>query len=357
VRVVHIDTGLELRGGQIQLLLLARGLRARGHEQTIVCPESSQLESRARQETFRVFALPSHDAGGAHGTLALRQQLRVDLCDVLHAHDGRGHAISWLASCRLPVRRVASRRVTFLPHRLWLHRLKYTRTCDAVVAISRFIRQQLIDTGVPEARVEVIPDGVEIPATLPDAAARARVRARWNWGEEEFVVGFLGAATREKGQDLARHAATLLRERAPRVRVVLASTPVSGSVLAASTSVIRVEKYAGDLADFLPGLDLFIVPSRAEGLGSAALNAMAYGLPVVATRVGGLPEIVDEGETGWLVPPESPQALADAIAAAAAHPCLAQVGSNARQRARQFSVDIMLDQTEALYRRLMARND
>ncbi len=357
MRIVHLDTSLELRGGQLQLLLLALGLRARGHEQMIVCPESSQLESRARQENFRVFALPSLDAAGAYGILTLRQQLRVEPCDVLHAHDGRGHTISWLASFGLPVRRVASRRVTFLPRRLWLHRVKYTRTCDAVVAISKFVRQRLIDSGVPEARVEVIPDGVEIPATLPDAAARARVRARWNWGAQEFVVGFLGAASREKGQDLAMHAATLLRERAPQVRVVLASAPVSGSALLASTSTIRVERYPRNLADFFAGLDLFIMPSRAEGLGSAALNAMAYGLPVVATRVGGLPEIVEEGETGWLVPPESPQALADAIAAAAADPRLAELGSNARQRARQFSVDIMLDRTEALYRRLMARND
>jgi glycosyltransferase involved in cell wall biosynthesis len=357
VRIVHLDTGLELRGGQLQLLLLARGLRARGHEQMIVCPKSSQLESRARREHFRAFALPKHDAAGAHGILALRQQLRVEPYDVLHAHDGRGHTISWFASFGLPVRRVASRRVTFLPRRLWLHRVKYTRTCDAVVAVSQFVRQRLIDSGVPPARVEVIPDGVEIPATLPDAAARARVRARWNWGAQEFVVGFLGAASREKGQDLALQAGTLLRERAPQVRVVLASAPVSGAALPVSSSTIRVERYAGDLADFFAGLDLFIMPSRAEGLGSAALNAMAYGLPVVATRVGGLPEIVEEGETGWLVPPESSQALADAIAAAAADSRLAQLGSNARQRARQFSADIMLDRTEALYRRLMARND
>jgi len=109
------------------------------------------------------------------------------------------------------------------------------------------------------------------------------------------------------------------------------------------------------LADFFAGLDLFIMPSRAEGLGSSALMAMAYGCAVVASRVGGLPEVVEEGRTGWLVPAESPRDLADAIAAAASDRArLNQFGANARERARQFSSDIMRERSEALYMRLLA---
>jgi glycosyltransferase involved in cell wall biosynthesis len=95
------------------------------------------------------------------------------------------------------------------------------------------------------------------------------------------------------------------------------------------------------------------MPSRAEGLGSAALVAMAQGVPVVASRVGGLPEVVEEGETGWLVPPGSPQALADAITHAASDPeRLREMGNKARQRALQFSSTLMVELTEALYLRL-----
>ncbi|MBZ5565486.1 MAG: glycosyltransferase family 4 protein, partial [Acidobacteriia bacterium] len=111
-----------------------------------------------------------------------------------------------------------------------------------------------------------------------------------------------------------------------------------------------------NLDEFYPALDLFIMPSRAEGLGSAALHAMAYGLPVIASRVGGLPEIVVEGENGWLVPPEAPQALADVIVAAAAdRERLRQLGEKGRERACRFSTDIMLERTEALYYQLLAR--
>lgn len=356
MKIVHLDTGLELRGGQFQLLLLAHGLRARGHEQMIACPEWSVLEQRTRQEGFRVFALPRHDPAGAHGILALRQQLRLEPCDVLHAHDARGQTTSWLASLGMRVRRVASRRVSFLPRRLGLHGLKYTRTSDAVVAISRFVRQLLVDSGVPEARIELIPDGVEIPETLPDALTRARIRARWRCSAQEFVVGHVGAWTLEKGQDIAMQAAGLLRDKAPEVRLVLAAD-FFGSALLASSPTVHIERYSGNPAEFFPGLDLYIMPSRAEGLGSSALAAMAYGVPVVATRVGGLPEVIGEGHEekgGWLIEPESPAALATAIAAASAGRArLARLAANARQRARCFSVDIMLDRTEALYARLV----
>src|SRR5262249_20314721 len=102
------------------------------------------------------------------------------------------------------------------------------------------------------------------------------------------------------------------------------------------------------------GLDLYAMPSRAEGLGSAALLAMAHGVPVVATRVGGLPEVVEDGKTGWLVPADSPAALADLIVSAASdRERLRTVGLQARERARQFASKIMIERTVTLYYRLL----
>jgi len=108
-----------------------------------------------------------------------------------------------------------------------------------------------------------------------------------------------------------------------------------------------------NLADFFAGLDLYAMPSRAEGLGSAALLAMAHGVPVVATRVGGLPEVVEDGRTGWLVPADSPAALADVIISAASDRTrLRTLGFQARERAKQYASDVMVERTEALYYRL-----
>ena len=359
LRIVHIDTGRDLRGGQRQLLLLAAGIRESGHGQVIVCPEGSALDHRAAADGFRVFALPAHDLGHAHGLLQLRQLLLSEPWQILHAHDGRGQTLAWLASLGMPVRRVASRRVTFLPDTRARHRFIYTRTCHAVIAISEFIKGLLIKSGVPERKIEVIPDGIEIPAGLPTAETRARARRGWRFAEKDFVVGHVGSFTEEKGQDTAIAAMAPVLARLPQAHLLLAGDGPRWASLEASAkgsairAAIHLPGRVENLSEFFAALDLYIMPSRAEGLGSSALLAMAHGLAVVASRVGGLPEVVTEGETGWLVPPNSPQALAASIIHAASdRGRLAQFGSAARQAARRFSSDIMRARTEALYRRL-----
>jgi glycosyltransferase involved in cell wall biosynthesis len=360
LRIVHLDTGQELRGGQRQLLRLARELRARGHEQLIVCPEGSVLEQRARAEAWRVFALPAHDPGHANGILQLRQRLLAEPAQILHAHDGRGQTLSWLASLGLPVRRVASRRVTFLPGAVARHRFIYTRTCHAVIAVSQYVRGLLLDAGVPGEKIEVIPDGIEIPEALPTPEERTRARAQWGFGDQEFVLGHVGAFTPEKGQDTAIDAMQLLFEELPEARLLLVGSPPRELVARIEEGIrsaggrVRLLGNLEDLSDFFAGIDLFLMPSRAEGLGSAALLAMARGRAVVASRVGGLPEIVEAGRTGWLVQPGSPRELADAVVAAASDRArLAEFAAHARERARQFSNDRMAAKTETLYQRLL----
>ncbi len=192
------------------------------------------------------------------------------------------------------------------------------------------------------------------------AAERVAARANWGFGEQEFILGHVGAFTPEKGQDVAVDAMRLLADKLPHARLLLVGPPPQGfaaNVEEQQSDAAGRVRFLGeleDLAGFFAGIDLFIMPSRAEGLGSAALLAMARGRAVVASRVGGLPEIVEAGRSGWLVDPGSPQELADAIIAAASDfERLAQFGCYARERARQFSNDIMVAKTEALYQRLL----
>ena len=364
-RIAHVDMGRDLRGGQYQLLLLANRLRLRGHEQLIVCPEASALEARARQDGFRVFALPAHDPGGAHGIVQLRQRLELDGFDLLHAHDGRGQTIAWLASLGMPVRRVASRRVIYLPQglasRLALHRLKYDLTCDGVIAVSKFVRGLLIDSGVRPAKIEVIPDGIDVPSEAPDETQRARARQELGLSSQDFVVGQLGEFSSEKGQDVALESVLLLAQRLPDIKLLLAGDGPATAREALARAALRSAGRArllgrlAELSNFFAALDLYIMPSRAEGLGSAALLAMAHGVAAVASRVGGLPEVVEEGVTGWLVPPAQAAALADAIAEAASdRQRLKRCGIEARRQASKFSADIMADRVEAFYARLIS---
>jgi glycosyltransferase involved in cell wall biosynthesis len=360
LKIAHIDTGRGLRGGQRQLLVLVEGLRRRGHDQLIVCLEGSGLAEAARREQIHTLSLPSFDPWHAFGIMLFRQQLEAWRPQILHAHDGRGQSIAWLASIGLPAKRIASRRVMFLPADRWTYRLKYKLTCDAVVAVSGKIRELSIQAGVPQEHIHVIPDGINIPKDLPTAEDRSELRTSWGFNDDHLVIGLLGASTREKGHDVAIAAMALLRDRLPAVRLVLAASehaPLEetlGRVAAVNPgSVLRLASLRS-LDDFFPGLDVFIMPSRSEGLGSSALWSMAYGIPVVATRVGGLPEIVLENETGWLVPPNDPSSLADAIISAFRdRKALIEFSRAGRRLAEGFSADIMVAGTEALYYRLI----
>jgi glycosyltransferase involved in cell wall biosynthesis len=360
LRIAHLDTGKDLRGGQYQLLLLAQGLRERGHDQVIVCPEGSALDAAARRRGLTVLPLPLHNT--VRAAFHLRRFLRARHFQILHAHDGRGQTISWIASMGLPVLCVASRRVTFLPRHRLSHALKYRYTCHAVIAVSQFIQKLLIQSGIPATKIEVIYDGIDFPESLPGTEEKSSIRKSFQLDDRHFVIGHAGAFTGEKGQEIAIQAFQLLERILPNARLLLAGDgPLFEALkrkytIAEPQGKIRFVGYLDNLSRFMNCLDLFIMPSLAEGLGSSALIAMAHGVPVIASRVGGLPEIVEEQTTGWLVEPGSPGALAERIISIASDKTrLQRAGLHARETARRFTTKVMTDKIEALYCRLMER--
>ena len=319
----------------------------------IVCRESSLLAQRAATAGLEVMAL---------GKITdLRRRLRDEQFDLAHAHDGRAQTISFRASMGLPVRRVASRLVAFAPRHPLVHRWKYSITCHGVIALSQAVREVLIGAGVPDSHIEVIVPGIRMPDDLPGQDQRAAARAGWGFDGEEFVIGHVAAFTREKGQDIALKAAALLAAQLPRARMLLAgdgperSQPAMIELAGEASSIAQLPGFIDDLTGFYAALDLYIMPSRSEAWGLTALQAMAHGLPVIASKAGGLPEVVEHGKTGWLVPPESAEALAGAIVEAASDPTrLRDFGRNARERAAQFSMERTVERTEQFYLRLLA---
>jgi glycosyltransferase involved in cell wall biosynthesis len=353
LKIAHIDAGKDFRGGQDLLLCLARGLKQRGHRQVIVCPEGSALAERAARDGQEVIAL------GTSGSL--RRLLRDKHFEIVHAHDAKAQTISFRASLGLPIRRVASRQVAFTPRHPLLHRWKYSRTCDRVIANSQSVRQILLAAGVPDSQIEVVPPGIEIPQELASPSMRARARARWNFSSDDFVIGHAAAFTHEKGQDVALEAALLLAPKLPRARMLLAgdgperSNPGIADLARRASASVQLPGFIEDLDEFYTALDLYIMPSRSEGWGLTALRAMAFGLPVIASYTGGLAELVEHENTGWLITADSPGALAEAIIDAASDPKrLCEFGRQARERAAQFSIERTVDQTERLYLRLLA---
>jgi glycosyltransferase involved in cell wall biosynthesis len=333
--IAHVDSEETFRGGEEALLQLALGLKERGHRQVLVTPPGSALEVKARTSGLATAPLGS-----------LRSVLKENDVRIVHSHSGRAHNGAWLASAGLDVRRVTTRHVAFEPRHSLIHRLKYTLTCDRIIAVSGAARDMLVKSGVPAEKIEVIHTGIRIPA-LPTPEERCKAREHWGLEESDFAVGHMGAFTREKGQDVLVAAVKLLNQ--PSLRLILAGDgPLRGSF--APSPQIKLPGYVEKRAEFLQALDLFVMPSREEAWGLAALEAMSYGVPVVASAVGGLPEIIEDDVSGWLVPADDPAVLAGAIAQAI--PVVGSVGPIAREQAGKFSLEETVRRTEALYRQL-----
>ncbi len=296
--ILHIDTGAEMRGGQWQVLYLMRGLAAAGIGVRLLAPANSPLLQAALAQKLDARPL----------TLRALPQA-VSGVDLIHAHDARAHNFALLTGKKL----VVSRRVAFPPGRGLASKRKYRRPAR-FIAVSEFVRRTLLDAGVDAQRVEVVHDGVPIPPSLKH--------------DGRTTVLALDSNDPGKGKSILEQAAAL------------GDIPIS---------------FSSNLTRDLPDAALFVYITDLEGLGSAALLAMAYGVPVIASEVGGLPEIVIDGETGLLTSNE-PVEVARAIQRLLGDRELAErLAARARARVeKEFSIDRMVHGTQRVYERILA---
>jgi hypothetical protein len=242
-RILHLDSGREMRGGQWQALRLHRGLVEAGHESLLLAREDSPLltavgKARLPCEVLRPLRL---------GLLSRR-------FDIVHAHDARSHTLAAIFS-RVPF--AVSRRVAFPVRDSAISRWKYLRAA-CFLAVSRHVAIQVANAGMDESRIEVVYDGVPVPP----------VPAR---GDAILIPHTLDP---RKGMALAQEAAAL--------------------------AGVRVE-VTKNLETDLPRARALVYLTRSEGLGSGILLAMAHGVTVIASNLGGIPELIRDGENGILV--------------------------------------------------------
>lgn len=355
-RVLHVDSERPWRGGENQILLLVRRQRAAGDEPYLAAPRDSAIARRAEGEGFSVHPVPMRGTWDLPSVLALARLHRALRPHVVHWHAARAHALGVIAARIAPVPvRILSRRVDFPVRGSLGSRLLYADPADRIVAISEGVRAALLRSGVAAGTIRVVPSGID--ASAFDAPVdRTALRARLGIAPRTILVLNVAALAPHKSQTTLLRAAALLRERAPDLRLWIAGEgPLRAALEAEHAALglgerVRFLGFREDVPDLLRAADLFCISSCLEGLGTSILDAMAAGLPVVATRVGGIPEAVTDGETGLLVPPGDPEGLAQAIGALAVDGGRrAAMGEQARARVREFSADRTAERTRAVY--------
>jgi glycosyltransferase involved in cell wall biosynthesis len=356
-RRILMVSGPAAGGLQRHLQALAAGLPAWSLEIAVAAPAAVNMGECAARYWLDLGDRPRplSDLGTLRVLGRVVRQWRPDL---VHAHGVKAALLSLggLPSGRPPV--VA----TF--HNLWhggpltLPLRLLIRRAAAGVAVSEAVRSRLAAWGIRPRNLEVIPNGLDIRAFSPVPAPPPG---------RPFTAAFLGRLTEEKGVPIllaaARHLASELSPSdypSTRIRVVVAGDGPLRAVVESEAkregAVLQYLGYREDVLAIYYAADVVLMPSLAEGHPMTALEAMACGLPVVASHVGGLPEIVVEGETGLLVRPGDAAALAEAITRLAADPGRARaLGTAGRQRVeREFTVDRMLERLVAVYEKVLS---
>ena len=357
---LHVDTARTWRGGQNQVLLTVRGLRARGHEATIIAHPDGELRRRL-QETDELIPLTPRTEMDVLAGWKLAQLIQERQPDILHVHDAHAVAVAALAMSfvrtSIPTRVVASRRVIFQLGQNMFSRWKYRRV-DRFICASSFIRATLANDGIPSKRLDVVYEGVDLVNL--DAAPRLNLHETFSLPENAPIVGNVGALDPDKGQRHLIKAAQLVIRKIPNAQFLIVGQGVLEATLRQQIKSLNLEKqvlltgFRSDVLSLQKGFDVFVMSSLSEGLGTSVIDAIACGRPVDATNVGGLPELVDPGKTGQLVSPHDPGALADAILNILQDKALqVRYGHAASKRARQlFSAERMIDETLSIYHKM-----
>jgi glycosyltransferase involved in cell wall biosynthesis len=359
MHVVHLETGRHLYGGAQQVLYLLSGLVEAGVQSTLVCPPDSAICAAAKYRGISVQAMPMAgdlDAGFAR---RLKLWLEIQQPDLLHVHSRRG-ADLWggLAARQAGVPAILSRRVDN-PEFPVIGRVKY-RLYERVIAISAEIRAQLHVGGVPNSKVRLVHSAVDAAACRP-VWSDAQLHAAFGLQPDDLTVVCAAQLIARKGQTVLLDAWPAVLEGCPHARLLLFGQGPDESALKEQVSRLGLDEqvlFAGfrpDLLSFFGLADLLVHPALREGLGICLLEAQAAGVPVIASRTGGIPEAVVDGVSGLLVRPEDPAELAAAIVGTLLNPELrARLGADGRDNvAANFSLPAMVSGNLDVYQELI----
>jgi glycosyltransferase involved in cell wall biosynthesis len=353
LKALHCRSSTGSHGPERAILELAPALSALGVDTELVAlyrrpsggpPEHPWL-TEAERYGWPVHQIADPSALSVRAVRRLAWRVRRAGADLLHTHDYKSNLLGGL------VARQADRSMPWVAtvhlHTTTTRRLKVYRAldlfllrlADRVVTVSRDQRRLLLSRGVDRRRVVLIPNVIDAEAYAGRAAEPAETRAQLGVPEDTPLVLVVGRLTPQKGVDILLAALPAVLSSAPSALVLLAGSGVAAPALQAATAAaglgdhVRFLGSRDDVPSLLAASDLGVVPSRSEGLPLALLEAMALGRAVVATHVGGIADLLVDGQHGWLVPAGNPEALGTAISGALANPeARRQIGAAGRQR-------------------------
>ncbi len=367
--IFHLDGERGLRGGEKQLLYLASGLTNRGHKNIVVCKRNSDLAKEAKRFNLKTIELPLLGEWDLYSAFKLRGILKNYPQSIVHSHAAHAALTAFWASRNLPVYRVAHRRINFPVSSRLSYQLKYD-SADCVLTVSQNLYDQMAEQARGGANIRFIPsaiymgklkllyDGIEL-TKFDIGKPNDKLKEKLLLKPGTKILINVGALTPQKDQSTLLKAIAILKTQTPADCVfkllIVGEGPLQNALIQEAEALgiesdVQFLGFRKDIPNLLAISDIFVLSSTAEGFCNALLEAMAAGLPIAATLVGGNEEIVINNETGLIVPPKDPKALANALRELLMDPVRTKAyGASGKNRVQQFSVKNMVENIESIY--------
>ncbi|MFM0441790.1 glycosyltransferase family 4 protein [Paraburkholderia strydomiana] len=354
--VLHSESSRGWGGQEVRTLKEMNALRALGHNVELVCPDDATLGVRARAEGFAVHHARMRAGADVRSMAKIRALLVKRRFDVLNTHSGHDSLVAGTAGrlagtpfvvrtrhLALPITSIAT--YNWIPHH--------------VIAVSHYVRNYLISAGMPESRVETVYDGI----AKPEALTHSTLRDELGLDSNAVIAAIVAMLRGNKGHEELIAAVRPMMIDRPHLHVVMAGEGGELDRLRAMidgfglSGRIHLLGFRSDINNVLRGCDLFVLPTHQEALGQAFIEAMAMGLPVIGTQVDGVPELIDSGVNGLLVPARDVDALRVALTRLVDDaPLRARFGLAGQIRTEShFTVETMARETVDLYLRGIER--
>lgn len=343
--ICHVNLAAGFRGGERQTELLIRDLCKRGWRQRLVTRRGSELSRRCADiEALQRVEVSSNPVAA---------MLATGGSDLVHAHEARGIYAGWMRSVVSGAPYLLTRRVDSPFKSSWLRGYAYRGAAEVVCLSAAILRQ--VTKEYPSIQPRIVSSAHAALSESPHDSGAIRQRHAG-----KTIVGHIGALVqRHKGQRTIIGAARTLAQSHPEFVFLVVGGGEDEALFREESAGLANIEFTGDVsnvADYLASFDVFIFPSLNEGLGSSLLDAMSFGLPVIASNVGGISEIVDDGINGILIPPNDPASLVSALQRIAVD---AELRNDMREanlhKAANFGAERMAAAYDEIYRSILER--
>jgi L-malate glycosyltransferase len=366
LKVLHLSSERSWRGGEQQIAYLLEESLKCGVEVYVAVKRGSEFEKYCQQKNLNFFPLPFSNSTDLKTANAIRKICKTIHADIIHMHSAKSHGIGVLSAIlgtKVPL--VLSRRVDFVPKSSWLTKFKYNHgSIRRIICVSEKINEIIRNYIKNPEKSITIHSGIDTQK-FKDRPVDNILRKEYSLPKPTFLIGNTSALEAHKDYLTFIKTIEILHQQKADVRAFIIG---SGSLENELKSVVQARGlsdtifftgFRKDIQQVLTSLDLFLMTSNEEGLGTSVLDAFAAGIPVVATRAGGIPEMVVDRHTGMLAPIADADALAKAVEELMTNNILAhQLTANATKKLNEeFTKEITAKKTLSVYRQVLGTPD